>query len=360
MRLIGIILSAAILGAGAAQAAVLQDWAKVEPKKNVGTFTDENGSRLDLSSAPGPQAGEKALEIKASIIQWGGAWAAVEADLSRDKALKFKAKASEPCLLQVGLTDEAKTQWVAQVRVVSNAWEEFTVPFSRFEKTKYPVKDAPKDGMIKWSKISGLQFQPNSQGKVTLDVGPVSSSAAGAARTGLPDPKGPKVVAQDFALLGKNACGPYADKESGTAIQMTVEKDPADPDRRVGVFKYDLKNCGWCGYWMRSGDFWGGQDWRGAQSLSLEVYTEAPTAIFVSFNDANQNSYSAVAPKTKGGAWETVSIPFSKFKLDEYYQPPEAKEGAPQDLSKIETFNIAPKTPGAHTFKVREVAVHKK
>lgn len=355
-----ILISAVLFGflACSAGAVVIQDWSQVESDKNVGVFKDDNGSKLNLAQVAGPVEGENALQITASLVQWGGVWTAVEANLLKAGALRFSAKASEPGMLQVGLTDDKKTQVVAMARVLSSDWEEFVIPLSKFEPTKYPMPDAPKNAPLRKSKIVGLQFQPQTQGTTTFWIGPVSTAPAGtASRTGLADVKASRVVAQDFSLLGKNAYGPFADKE-GSTIGLTIERDPEGKGARLGSFKYDMKKCGWCGYWMRAGDVWGGQDWRGAKALSFKVYTTEPLEFQFSFNDANQNSYTAKGPKTKGG-WETLSIPFSKFGLDEYYQPPEAKEGAPQDLSKIETFNLSPKTQGKHEFKIREIVILK-
>jgi hypothetical protein len=64
-------------------------------------------------------------------------------------------------------------------------------------------------------------------------------------------------------------------------------------------------------------------------------------------------------PRTQGKGWETLSIPFEKFDLNARYQPPEAKKDAPQDLSHIETFNIAPQTQGDHEFEMGELTIEK-
>jgi len=114
--------------------------------------------------------------------------------------------------------------------------------------------------------------------------------------------------------------------------------------------------------WLRCGDDWGGQDWRGAKSLELEVYSEEIISFEIGFNDANQNAYTVVASpasSTTGRGWQILTIPFNSFQLNPYYQPPGGKKGAPQDLSRIETFNLAPKTSGNHSFKIREVTIRK-
>jgi hypothetical protein len=120
-----------------------------------------------------------------------------------------------------------------------------------------------------------------------------------------------------------------------------------------------MKPEGWCGIWMRAGDRWGGQDWTGAKRLTCKVYSSEPIYIDFGFNDANQNAYVAHFPQTKGKGWETLTLPFEKFDLNEYYQPPEAKKDQPLDLSHIETFNIAPQAKGDHEFQLGELNIEK-
>jgi hypothetical protein len=344
-----------------AGAAVIQDWTGFKPQVNVGTYDDGKGSKLEIAQAAGPAAGEKSLKISAALVQWGGVWNAAEANLSTTTAIRFKAKVSAPGLFQVGLTDDKKVMVIATIRVVSDDWEDFTIPLSDFTKSPWQDKDVPKDAKIRLSKITTLQLAPQAQGPTTFWIGPISAvSGKVAARTGMPDRSGKNgLVVQDFILLEKNAFGPFTDKESGTTLGLTLVRDPEAKGARLASFQYNLKKKGWCGEWIRVGDDWNGQDWRGAKTMTLQVDSDFPLSLELGFNDAKQNSYTATTPQTQGKGWETLVIPFSSFQLNPYFQPPEAKKGAPQDLSKLETFNLAPKTEGKHSFKVRLVTIQK-
>ena len=347
--------------AALAGAAVIQDWSGFNPGKTVGTYDDGKGSKLEIDQSAGPAAGEKSLKISAALVQWGGVWSVVEANLSTATAIRFRAKVSAPGLFQVGLTDDQKLMVIATIRVVSDEWEEFTIPLADFTKSPWQDKDVPKGAKIRFSKITTLQLAPQGQGPTTYWIGPLSAVAGKvAAKTGMPDRSGKNgLVVQDFTLLEKNAYGPFTDKESGTSMDLSLVRDPEGKGARLAQVKYDVKKKGWGGFWIRVGDEWNGQDWRGAKTMTIQVYSDFPLSLELGFNDAKQNAYTATAPQTQGKGWETIVIPFSSFQLNPYWQPPEAKKGAPQDLSKLETFNLAPKTEGKHSFKVRMVSIQK-
>ena len=142
-----------ILGLLASQAgsAVLIDWVQWESGKNLGVVADPKGTKIEIAQTTGPTTGEKALKATASLVEWGAVWTNTRADLSRMKALKFKARVSAPALLEVALIDAKKIRYVAKVRVVSDEWEEFILPLSVFENTKYPSPEAPKGVALDFS-----------------------------------------------------------------------------------------------------------------------------------------------------------------------------------------------------------------
>jgi hypothetical protein len=345
--------------AAGAFAAVFQDWSDLKPKSNAGTYSDTKGSKLSIAQASGPEAGEKAIALTGNIVEWAGVWALAKGDLSKTGSLNFKAKTASPCVLRLCLTDDRKVQVCAEVRVVSEGWSEFSLPLSSFKPTKYPDAEAPKDAKIDLAKVETMQLQPQNNGTIGLSVGPLTASSLRTSKTGMVAPRAGRLVVQDFVLLGKNAYGTFADKESGSKLTLETAKD-AEGDSRVGVFQSDVRACGWCGSWIRAGETWEGQDWRGYDKLTYKVYSEEPITLSFGFNDVNQNSYSVNAPKTQGKGWETVSIPMSSFGLNEYYQPEGAKKDAAKDLSKIETFNVAAMGKGRHAFKLKDIELVKK
>jgi hypothetical protein len=338
----------------------LQDWTDFDPGRSVGTFVDTKGTKIDFTRTEGPLPGSKALKMSASMVEWGGVWSNVKGRLARTGALRFKAKASAPGVLEVGLTDDRKTQYTVWVRVFSEEWEEFTVPLSLFTRTKYPLPDSVPGAAMRWDSVVSLQFALRTSGTTTYWVGPVAYVTGPVkAVTGMPKHSVPKgtLVVQDFALLDKKAYGLFSDEK--TRITFDIVRDPDTLGGMQAVCRYDLTGSGWCGAWIRCGDEWEGQDWQGAQSLVFTVFSREPVSLEFGFNDANENAYVALAPQTKGTGWETLSFPMTRFQLNPYWQPEGAKKGKAMDLSRIETFNIAPKTVGKHEFKLREVLIWK-
>jgi len=217
------------------------------------------------------------------------------------------------------------------------------------------------DAAMRWGNVVSLQFALRTSGTTTYWIGPVEYVAGPVkAATGMPKhdvPKGTLVV-QDFTLLDKKAYGLFTDGKR-TSMALDIVRDPDAPGRMQAACRYELTEGGWCGVWVRCGDEWEGQDWRGSKSLVFTVYSREPLSFEFGFNDVNENAYIALAPQTKGTGWETLSFPMTSFQLNPFYQPPGAQKGAPLDLSRIETFNIAPKTTGKHEFKLKEVLIRK-
>ena len=353
--LMGVVLwsLASLAGAG-----TIRNWSDLQVDKNAGVYSDKDGSKVEIAMAPGPQEGEQALRITAHLVGWGGAWALAKGNLSGAGAVHFKAKSSKPLALNFGLVDKKKVGYDVNVRVLSEEWREFVIPLSLFQRSSYQAEGLPKKGAIDWSSIASMTISPAAQGDYVLFIGSITSGTGkSGAQTGMKVEKGTLVV-QDFTLLEKNAYGPFSD-DKGTSITLSLKKDPEGDGAKLADFHYELKKEGWCGYWMRTGDSWGGQDWSGAESMTLEVYSEEPIQLNIGFNDPNQCSYVAEAPGTNGKGWETVTIPFKDFVLNKYYQPEGAKKGAPLDLSRVEAVNLNPRTEGKHEFLVRGITLRK-
>jgi hypothetical protein len=170
-----------------------------------------------------------------------------------------------------------------------------------------------------------------------------------------PGSAGP-VVVQNFADLnpadGKNA-GTFQDT-NGSKITVAVQ---GTAPKKYLVVNYTLAQGGYCGLWCRAG----GADWAGvnlstAKNITLGIFCKSPVVLGLALKDKNKNQYVAQTPSTKGGGWETVTVPMDSFKLDPYYTPPDAIKGAPKDFSAVTTFNIQPQSVGTFSVAVNNVA----
>ena len=61
----------------------------------------------------------------------------------------------------------------------------------------------------------------------------------------------------------------------------------------------------------------------------------------MSFLDRNRVAYTAWTD-LKGGVWQLVRIPLDEFRANPFFQPPDAKTGAPIDVSEVKGIAFAP------------------
>jgi hypothetical protein len=352
-----------LLASASLHAVPIVDWDVWDLGKTLDVVTDAKGTKIKIAQAEGPMKGEKALKATASLGEWGAVWVEVKTDWTKVQSIRFKAKVSAPGLMEVALIDAHKVRHVCKVRVVSDEWEEFVLPLSTFKPTEYPAPGVAKDAPLDWRSVQRLQISPWTAGTTTYWVGPISPAPAEAkAFSGMPEVTMGmgRLVVQDFLLLDKRSYGPFTDGSEDTVIRMDVERDPETKGAAVGVVRYQMAPKGWCGLWIRCGIDWGGQDWRGGTTFRLTYRSEEEMPLEIGFNDGNQNAYvTYVKLDETGDKWVALDVPLKRFKLNAEYQPKEGRKGAPLDLSRIETFNIAPMTPGEHEFRLKEIVIEK-
>jgi len=74
----------------------------------------------------------------------------------------------------------------------------------------------------------------------------------------------------------------------------------------------------------------------------------------VSFMDRNHVAYTHWV-ELQGGEWQTVRIPFAQLRPNPYFQPPDAKQGAPLDVSEVQRIGFAPQDPGAGHLAIGKI-----
>lgn len=340
------------LGAGT----LLRDWRGLAVGKDVGTWADPAGSHVALSEAAGPGPKQRALAIDSQVVQWGGAWATPAlTSLAGGSALRFKARSDAPLILSVMLTDDAKVQVEHRVRLEGGAWESFELPLSAFHKSQWQDPAAAKDGVFQPQRLAALDFSPIGQGPSRVLVGPLTLVKGPAV---LKDGGMAPGLVQDFVALEPGAYGSFADA-NGSRLSMDIRRGAPHRKGLAALLDYDQKVDGWCGEWIRAGQDWKGQDWGGAKAVRVEAYCAEPVVLQFAFNDANQNAYVADGDTLAAKRWTSLRIPLRSFVLNPDYQPPKAKKGAALDLSRVVTFNLAPRTPGRHQVWIGQVSLER-
>jgi hypothetical protein len=337
--------------------ALLCDWSQIGQKDMAGTYADKAGTLIQLAKDKGPLPLESSLKIQSTLVQMGGVWCLLDKPVSKDSALRFMARSASPCRVLISLGDKQKNRVETSIRLKGAQWQEMVLPLSLFKPTEYPDKDAVPNTRFQPQWLAGIQVSPMTQGQNTLWVGPVHAvSGGGLARTGRALLPLRHAMVQDFEVLETSSYGPFADRDSATRIKLELVADPENAANQAAAITYRLGGPNsWCGYWVRVGEDWNGQDWRGMRVLRFRLRTSQVLRLQLGFNDANQNAYVATVSVPPSAAWQWVDLPFSSFQLNPYYQPPEAKRGAVLNLSRIETLNIAPLSRDVQGFMIDDM-----
>ena len=352
---------------------VIQDW--TAPSSGMyGPYNDSTGSKVDFAFDNGPKGGQKALKITYNLVANGyvGVYSNTSADLSKSKSLKFMAKSTAPGGLIIAIKDGYNVQYFTKTAIPSKDWSEVDVPLASFAKDpNYTPPDAIPGHPMDLSKVSNLNFSPQTVGAGVVYIGPVesvgggSSTKAAASSSSSPSGKAPGptdsklgILALDFTNTDANVGSPMADSQ-GSSCKYILVDNPAKPGSKYMKVDYNLVAGGWCGLYYRVGTTWDGEDWSKLSTIKMLVYSKTPITLTVCLKDKNNNQYRVNAPSTEGNGWEKVEVPLDSFALDPYYTPPDAIKGAPRDFSAVKQMQLQPQTGGKNTFAVDDVRVVK-
>lgn len=373
-KITGVFAMLFLLQTSLAFGAMVQDWSSLGSGA-AGTYQDSTGSKVDFTIDAGPKGGQKALKITTNLVASGyaGIYTNTSGDISKAGSLKFMAKSTVAGEILIAIKDAYNFQYSTRVSVPAGDWVPVSASLSAFTKDTYTPPDAIAGHPMDFSKISNLNFSPQMQGASVVLIGPVETDGTASASTGTTAsstkasaaapaaasaPAGPGAAILDctgIANDGKNA-GTFQDSK-GSSFTFAIKDNPSKKGKQYLTITYDLQQGGYCGMWCRAG----GSDWKGADLSSAKmiyvtIYSKTPVILGLALKDKGNNQYVASTPATKGGKWETVSVPLDSFALDPNYTPPEAIKGAPKDFSKVTTFNIQPKTEGKFTLAVESIA----
>jgi hypothetical protein len=366
MKRVMLFLAVVVLfGVSQVRAAMLEDWTD-ESGSNTGSFQDTLGSKMAIDTDAGPTAAQKSLKLTftlASANGFCGIWHNLANDFSKETYLTFTAKAATAGKMGIALKDKYNVQYVTTFPMGTN-WTQVVIPFASFVKDPYYTpSDAVTGHAMDLSHTTSMNFQASSAGANVLWIGPMetgegaapvpAAGAAAAAPSSSSSASGGAVVVQDFSSFDDKSGGTFQDSK-GSSFTFKTKDNTNKPGSKFLVVSYNLASGGYCGMWCMAGNGTG-LDLSAAKTFNLLVYTKAPIAISLALKDKNNNQYAAVTPVTKGGVWETLSVPMSSFTLDPNYAPPDAIKGAPMDFSKVPSFNLQAKTEGQFGFAVASV-----
>lgn len=122
-------------------------------------------------------------------------------------------------------------------------------------------------------------------------------------------------------------------------LKLAFTQDPSLHSERVLLVTYPAQNADpagrdvWCDAEV--------QDWSPGSGLAFQVKADKAIKLSVSFQDRNHVAYTTWIPLS-GGEWQRVELKFSELEPNPYFQPPNAKSGAPLDVSLVKRLGFAP------------------
>ncbi|MET0794375.1 MAG: carbohydrate binding domain-containing protein [Polyangiaceae bacterium] len=160
----------------------------------------------------------------------------------------------------------------------------------------------------------------------------------------------PVIVIQAYAqgISGVHAANPD--------VKVRIERDPAQTDEAVLLVEYPKPTENpagrdvWCDAEVR--------DWSTGSAISFQIKPAGPEKLSVSFFDRNRVVYTTWSV-LEGGVWQPVRVEFAQLRPNPYFQPPDAKTGAPIDVSDIRGFAFAPHSQASGRLLVTKFVLAK-
>jgi hypothetical protein len=100
------------------------------------------------------------------------------------------------------------------------------------------------------------------------------------------------------------------------------------------------------------------RDWTSGRAIAFRIRPSQAMRLSVSFVDRNRVVYTA-RTDLKADVWQPVRIPFDEIRPNQYFQPPDAKRGAPLDVSDVSFIAFAPQDQTSGRLAVSKFTVIK-
>ena len=153
----------------------------------------------------------------------------------------------------------------------------------------------------------------------------------------------------------------YGDRLDGVCtarpgVRVSVGRDPSLPDERLLIVDYPAPTGDPAGRDVQCAAEH--QDWTTGRAIEFQIKSAHPLRLSVSFLDRNHVVYTAWT-EVKGGVWQPVRIPFDQIRPNPYFQPPDAKTGAPLDVSDVKFIAFAPQDQTSGQLSIGRFTVSK-
>ena len=149
---------------------------------------------------------------------------------------------------------------------------------------------------------------------------------------------------QAVAVIHAFAEGLAGVRAASPDLRLSVGRDAGAPNETILIVDYPAPTGNPAGRDVQCDAQ--ATDWSGGRAIAFRINAAQPSRISVSFIDRNRVVYTSWTD-LKGGDWEQVRIPFDAVRPNPYFQPPDAKTGAPIDVSDVKFIAFAPQDKAA-------------
>ncbi len=168
-------------------------------------------------------------------------------------------------------------------------------------------------------------------------------------------------VPRDTAATDVIVVHAYSDGLSGVRaanpdVHLSVGRDPAMPDEPVLFVEYPAASGEPAARDVQCDAE--NQNWTAGRAIAVRVKPAHPIRLSVSFFDRNRVAYTTWA-ELQGGVWQEVRIPFEELHPNPYFQRPDARTGAPLDVSEVNRIAFAPQDPASGRMAIGRFVVVK-
>jgi hypothetical protein len=143
-------------------------------------------------------------------------------------------------------------------------------------------------------------------------------------------------------------------RASNPDVHVSVARDPSIAAERVLIVEYPAPTVDPAGRDVQCAAT--NRNWTGGRAISFQVKPTEAVRLSVSFLDRNRVAYTSWID-LKGGMWQTVRIPFDEMRPNPFFQPPDAKRGAPLDVSEVEFIAFAPQDKMSGRLTISRIVV---
>jgi hypothetical protein len=141
------------------------------------------------------------------------------------------------------------------------------------------------------------------------------------------------IVIQDYreGLAGVRAANPD--------MNLSVGRDPSASEERILIVDYPAPTGDLAGRDVQCAAI--NRDWSAGRAIAFQIKPGHAMRLSLSFMDRNRVAYTSWVD-LNAGVWQSILIPFDTMRPNPFFQPPDAKRGAPIDVNDVEWIAFAP------------------